>query len=82
MGLPLLLGQNLIFFANIGNVQPISFAITTVTHNVRHTDNAINIDTLSKNNIFRKLQIPRTIAHKIEILNSLNITLNMSFNSI
>ena len=37
---------------------------------------------LSNNNILMKLQIPNTIAHSIDILNSLNITLKISFISI
>ena len=87
-GLAMTAGSKPIFLASRGKVQPMSFAITTVTHIVRLTTKATTTVTDSFPNrrpstsiIFAKQAAERAMPHMKAVASSLRITLPMSLNS-
>ena len=81
-GLAITAGSNPSFFANIGRVHPINLAIIITTINVIHTTSDIVTPTLSINISFKKLASARVMLINKDALNSFQITLKISLNSI
>ena len=78
IGVDIIAGSRRSFFAIIGSIPPITFAITTVKSIVAETVRAMGNEYRSKKNILIKLRNPRTEPTNRLILSSFQNTLKMS----